>query len=104
MDWKEDLANSKYSLLLARALEHIAPEKRSVPPEQLRERIGRVIYYSGLAEEHLGDSFKWLERAWELSLAAGCAVWATHVEDASKSTVVLRADLRSIMSTQKSPA
>jgi hypothetical protein len=104
VDWKEDLENSKYSLLLVRALENITPEKRTVPPEQLRETIGRVIYYSGLAEEQLGQSFKWLERAWELSLAAGCTIWGAHVKTLQKQTVVLRTDLRSIMSAQRSPA
>ena len=100
VDWKEDLTNSKYSLLLARALEHITPEKRTVPPDQLREKIGRVVYYSGLAEEQLDRSFKWLERAYELSLTAGCTVWGTHVKRLQKQIVVLAADLCSIMSTQ----
>jgi hypothetical protein len=99
VDWKEDLANSKYSLLLARALEHIAPEMRTVPG-QLRERIGRVVYYSGLAEEQLQRSFKWLERAYELSTAAGCTIWAAHVKSLQKQTVALAADLRSIMLAQ----
>lgn len=96
VDWKEDLANSKYSLLLARALQHIAPEQRMVPPDQLRERIGRVVYYSGLAEEQLDRSFKWLERAYELSLTAGCTVWAAHVKKLQKQTEVLAGDLRSL--------
>ena len=58
VDWKKDLANSNY-YLLARALEH-TPAKRSVSPDQLREKIGRVIYYAGLAEEQLNQSFQWL--------------------------------------------
>jgi hypothetical protein len=96
VDWKEDLASSKYSLLLTRALEPVAPEIRTVPG-QLRENIGRVIYYSGLAEEQLDRSFQWLERAHELSLAAGCTAWAAHVKSLQKQTVALAADLRSIM-------
>jgi hypothetical protein len=100
IDWKEDLANSKYSLLLARALERIAPGMRPAPPDELREVIGRVVYYSGLAEEQLIWSFRYLDRAFQLSLAAGCTVWAAHVETLQKQTVVLAADLRSIMSTQ----
>jgi hypothetical protein len=100
IDWKEDLANSKYSLLLARALERIAPGMRPAPPDELREVIGRVVYYSGLAEEQLIWSFRYLDRACQLSLAAGCTVWAAHVETLQKQTVVLAADLRSLMSTQ----
>jgi len=99
VDWKEDLASSKYTLLLTRALEHINPEMRAVPG-QLRERIGRVIYYSGVAEEQLVRSFKWSQRAYELSIAAGCTVWAAHVKGLQKQTVVLAADLRAIMLAQ----
>ena len=99
VDWKEDLANSKYSLLLTKALEHVAPDRRT-GTDQLRERIGRVVYYSGLAEEHLDQSFKWMERAYELSITAGCTVWAAHVKSAQKQTVALAADLRSIMLAQ----
>jgi hypothetical protein len=98
IDWREDFANSKYSLLLARALERIPPEKRTAAPEHLREELGRTVYYSGLAEEQLEWSFKWLERACELSLEAGCTVWASHVKTLQKQTVVLAADLRSIVS------
>jgi hypothetical protein len=96
VDWKEDLASSKYSLLLTRALEHIAPEMRTVPG-QLRESIGRVIYYSGLAGEQLDRSLEWLERAYELSVAAGCTVWAAHAKSLQKQVVALASDLRSIM-------
>lgn len=99
VDWKEDLASSKYSLLLTRALEHIAPEIRAVHG-QSRENIGRVIYYSGVAEEQLDRSFKWLERAYELSVAAGCTVWAAHAKSLQKQVVALASDLRSIMLAQ----
>jgi len=57
----EDIASSKYSLLLARALERIPLEERNGQPDQLRERIGHLIYYSGLAEENLDESQKWLQ-------------------------------------------
>jgi hypothetical protein len=102
IDWKEDLANSRYSLLLARALDHLTPQMRAAPPGQLREKIGPVVYYSGLAEEQLGQAFKCFERACELALAAGCTVWAAHVKTLQKQTVVLAADLRALMSTQTS--
>jgi hypothetical protein len=97
VDWKEDLTAAKYSLLLARALARVAPEERNGPPSQLRERIGYVLYYSGLAEEHLDRSDKCLERATELSLAAGCTVWAGYVKKLQQQTVALADDLRSIM-------
>ena len=102
VDWKEDLSSSKYTLLLTRALEHIAPGMRTVPG-QLRERIGRVVYYSGLAEEHLDRSFKWSERAYELSITAGCSVWGAHIKSLQKQTVALAADLRAIMLAQAGP-
>jgi len=73
-----------------------------VPPDQLREKIGRVIYFAGLAEEQLNQSFQWLERAYELSLRGGCTVWATHVKSLQKQTLVLANDLRSIISAQRS--
>jgi hypothetical protein len=100
VDWKEDLANSNYSFLLARAIERITLEQRALPPDPLRETIGRAIYYSGLAEEQLDRSFKWLERAYELSVTAGCTVWAAHAKTLQKQTAVLRSDLHSIISKQ----
>jgi hypothetical protein len=102
VDWKKDLANSKFSLLLANALKQIPSETRTLPPDQLRSRIARVLYYSGLAEEQLDHSFTWLERAHELSVEAGCVTWATHVKALQKQIVVLKADLRSLMSKQAS--
>jgi hypothetical protein len=102
VDWKQDLANSKISLLLANALKQVPPETRMLPPDQLRSKIARVVYYSGLAEEQLDHSFTWLERAYELSVEAGCTTWATHVRALQKQTVVLKTDLRSLMSKQAS--
>jgi len=101
VDWKQDLANSKFSLLLANALKQVPPETRTLPLDQLRLKIARVVYHSGLAEEQLDHSFTWLERAYELAVEAGCTTWATHVRALQKQTVVLKTDLRSLMSKQQ---
>jgi hypothetical protein len=101
VDWKEDLGNANYSLLLATAIQHLAPDQRDLPDVALREAIGRVVYYSGLAEEHLERSCTWFERAYELSLAAGCAAWGTHVKRLQTQTVELARDLRAIMAAEE---
>jgi hypothetical protein len=101
VDWKEDLAASKYSFLLVRALERIAPEERKDVHDQARGKIGHVLYYSGLAEEHLNRSYNCLERACELSRSAGCTIWANYVRDLQKQVVSLANDLRSIMARSK---
>jgi hypothetical protein len=101
VDWKDDLANANYSLLLARAMDYISHEdKQAKSSGQLREQISRVIYYSGLAEEQLNRSNEWLERAHELSMRAGCTAWAGHVATLQKQVAVLKSDLLSIMSRQ----
>jgi hypothetical protein len=100
MDWKEDLANSRYSLLLARALEHLSQENRTIS-DQLREQVARVIYYSGLAIEHLDRSFEWSERAYGLSLTAGCTIWAAHIKTLLQRIAVLKSDLSSMISEKR---
>jgi hypothetical protein len=101
VDWKEDLANSMISLLLARALEHITvTEARLIAPEELREKIGRVIYYSNLATEQLDRSYDWLERAYDLALSAECKTWAAQVKRLQEQTVVLKEDLSALASAQ----
>jgi hypothetical protein len=102
VDWKEDSENSKRSLLLARALARIPPEKRSEEPDKLRAQVGRVVYYSGLAQQQLDDAFKWFERASELSLMAGGVIWANHVKTLQQQTVTLAKDLRSMISAKTS--
>jgi hypothetical protein len=97
VDWKEDFASSKYSLLLTRAFERI--ENREGSPDELRERIGHAVYYLGLAEANLQQSGRWLQRACDLSTEAGCLVWANYVKKLQRQTAVLAADMRSIMST-----
>jgi hypothetical protein len=104
VDWKEDLANSKCTLLLARALGRMTPETKTGSPDLLREKIGRVIYSSGLAQEHLARAWKWLERAHELSLTVGCKIWADCVQRHQKQTMTLAADLRSIMEKHRPDA
>jgi hypothetical protein len=99
VDWKEDIAASKCSLLLARAFERVAPEECKGEPDRVRERIGHIVYYSGLAEENLEQSHRWLQRASEFSVEAGCTVWADYVKRLQKQTAVLANDLRSIMAT-----
>ncbi len=100
VDWKEDLGNANYSLLLATAIHRLPPDKRDLSDVALREAIGRVVYYSGLAEEHLERAFTWFERAYELSLAAGCATWGTHVRRLQTQTAGLARDLRAIMAQE----
>ena len=99
VDWKEDLKYSSYSLLLTRALEKLGPDRHAKPYNQLREEVGRIVYYSGIAEEHLRLAFDWFERAYELSLLARCQIWAAHVKRLQKQTADLAIDLRSIMAT-----
>jgi len=101
VDWRDDITNSKYSLLVAKALGHKSLTERSVGSDTLCEHIGRVVHYSGLADEHLDRSFQWLERAYELSLAADCKVWADYLKHFQKQTVVLADDLRSIKATRE---
>lgn len=100
VDWKEDLENANYSFLLTTAIQRLAPDKRDMSGIALRQAIGRVVYYSGLAEEHLGRAFTWFERAYELSLAAGCATWGTHVKCLQTQTAGLAHDLRAIMAEE----
>jgi len=95
VDWKEDLASSKYSLLLTRAFEGM--ENREGSPDELRERIGHAVYYSGLAEANLEESNRWLERAYDLSIEARCTVWANYLKRLQKQAAVLADDLRLIM-------
>jgi hypothetical protein len=96
VDWKEDFETSKYSPLLARAIASIPPEKRSEQSDKLRAQVGRVVYYSGLAQQQLDEAFKWFERASELSLMAGGVIWANHVNTLQQQTVALANDLRSM--------
>jgi len=98
VDWKEDLANSKYSLLLTKALEHLTIGERTLPVDPLRQKLARVVHLSGLADEQLDRSFEWFERAYELSSAAGATIWSAHVRTLQCQTVALKADLRSIRS------
>lgn len=98
VDWKEDLANSQYSFLLARAFERMLPEERRGADEKVREGIGRIIYYSGLADEHLACAKDWLERAYECSQRAGCPVWAGYVKRHQRQTKALANDLHKIIS------
>jgi hypothetical protein len=100
VDWKEDFETSKYSLVLARAIARIPPERRSGQRDKLRAQVGRVVYYSGLAQQQLDEAFKWFERAYELSLTAGAAIWAEHVKRLQQQTVTLANDLRSITSAK----
>ena len=102
IDWKEDLETSKYSLVLARAIGRIPLEKRSEQRDKLRAQVGRLIYYSGLAQQQLDEAFKWFERAYELSLTAGSIIWAEHVKGLQQQTVALANDLRSITSAKVS--
>lgn len=102
VDWKEDFAAQKYSPLLARAIALIPAEKRSEQHERLRTQVGRVIYYSGLAQPQLHEAFKWFERASDLSLSAGSVIWANHVRTLQQQTVALSNDLRSIVTANTS--
>jgi hypothetical protein len=96
VDWREDFETPKHSLLLARAVATIPPEKRSEQPEEFRAQVGRVVYYSGLAQQQLGEAFKWFEQASDLSLKVGGVMWANHVKTLQRQTVALANDLRSI--------
>ncbi len=96
VDWKADLASLRYSLLLRKAFERLTPEQQKQSPIRLRESLAYMIYYSGLAEDDLKRSYNWLQRAFDLSLEAGCTVWADYVKRLQKQTVVLARDLRSI--------
>jgi hypothetical protein len=96
VDWKEDMASSKCSLLLTRAFDRLTPEERKGSPDQVRERIGHTVYYSGLADGNLDQSHKWLQRSHDLSIEAGCTVWANYLKKLQKQIAVLANDLRSI--------
>jgi hypothetical protein len=102
VDWKEDFQSSKYSLLLAKAIARIPAEKRSEQPDKLQAQVGRVVYYSGLAQQQLDEAFRWFEQASELSLNNGSVIWANHVKTLQQQTVVLAHDLRSIIKAKTS--
>ena len=102
VDWKQDVANSKYSFLLSKALRAAPSEARVLPSDELRRKIAHAVYYGGLADEQLDQASNWLERAYELGAAAGCTRWAAHVKSLQSRTIVLRTDLRSIALKQRS--
>jgi hypothetical protein len=95
-DWKEDLASSNPSYLLARARARLDRQQRSAVGPDLECELGRAIHYAGLADDQLAGSFRWGQKAYELALQAGCRIWATHVQRLQMQTSVLRSDLRSI--------
>lgn len=101
VDWKQDLATSKYSLLLARAWQATDLSQREGPLDRVRERIANGVYYSGLAQRNLDASYKWLQRAADLALQARCKTWADYVLKLQMQTVALSNDLQLIIARQK---
>jgi squalene-hopene/tetraprenyl-beta-curcumene cyclase len=101
VDWKEDLAASKYSLLLSRATERSTSEDLNVSADRLQEIIGCAVYFGGLAESNLQESYRWLQQSADLAIKAGCTIWANYVYRLQKQTANLANDLRSLMTSKK---
>lgn len=100
VDWREDLSARQYTPLVAKAMAHLEPEDRTRPPDQLADKVGRIIYYSQLVQQQLDGAACWLDRAYEKSCSASCPAWSANIEKLQTQVSTLATDLRSIASSR----
>jgi len=93
-DWKEDLKNRQFSLLLTRVLKglgYVGKSDRENIPDL--EEIGRYMYYSGLAEWALKEAEHYYNKSLSVLQDLSFLTWRKIILDYRKKCIDLKRDL-----------
>lgn len=104
-DWKFDYERGNYSYILTRTLIESGLANQIMGDEKPdAELVGKFLYFSGLAEEALGESIAAFDHAHELAAEQGCPGWLGYVQRARTRSANLQQDLELLRATTKERA
>ena len=94
VDWREDFLAKRTSFLLSQVFDNCVPFNKQKSPDL--ETVGRILYFSGIAEKMLETAYNHFSSALDLVKELSCEQWKLLIKTKRVAVEMLKYDLEQL--------